>query len=151
MLGFIWAYVDSDSLTWHDRMSGTIITEAHTAADIAGLNAETSTHDSSRNVTHYGRTSPWEKEDSSIRSWVRMSAARSGLLKSELAGRTKRKFPIPPTESTNATKKDISPGKTLAEVPQTCFPFKRLVLSLTEPQKRSSRAGSFLSHLCIKQ
>ena len=23
MLGFIWACVDSDSLTWHDRMSGT--------------------------------------------------------------------------------------------------------------------------------
>jgi len=28
MLGFIWAWVDSDSLTWHDRMSGTFITLA---------------------------------------------------------------------------------------------------------------------------
>ena len=27
MLGFIWAWVDSDGLTWHDRMSGTFITE----------------------------------------------------------------------------------------------------------------------------
>ncbi len=27
MLGFIWASVDSDSLTWHDRMSGTFIRE----------------------------------------------------------------------------------------------------------------------------
>ena len=26
MLGFIWAWVDSESLTWHDRMSGTFIT-----------------------------------------------------------------------------------------------------------------------------
>jgi uncharacterized RDD family membrane protein YckC len=28
MLGFIWAWVDSDGLTWHDRMSGTCITLA---------------------------------------------------------------------------------------------------------------------------
>jgi uncharacterized RDD family membrane protein YckC len=28
MLGFIWACVDSDSMTWHDRMSGTCITMA---------------------------------------------------------------------------------------------------------------------------
>ena len=41
MLGFIWACVDSDSLTWHDRMSGTVITEEHIAADLAGLKAET--------------------------------------------------------------------------------------------------------------
>jgi uncharacterized RDD family membrane protein YckC len=27
MLGFVWACVDSDRLTWHDRMSGTVITE----------------------------------------------------------------------------------------------------------------------------
>jgi uncharacterized RDD family membrane protein YckC len=40
MVGFIWAYVDSESLTWHDRMSGTIITEAQTAPDLASLNAE---------------------------------------------------------------------------------------------------------------
>ena len=40
MVGFIWAYLDSESLTWHDRMSGTIITDAHIAPDLAGLNAE---------------------------------------------------------------------------------------------------------------
>jgi uncharacterized RDD family membrane protein YckC len=40
MVGFIWAYVDSDNLTWHDRMSDTIITEAQTAAQLAGLKAE---------------------------------------------------------------------------------------------------------------
>ena len=28
MLGFIWAWVDSEGLTWHDRMSGTCITLA---------------------------------------------------------------------------------------------------------------------------
>ena len=28
MLGFIWAWVDSEGLTWHDRMSGTFITLA---------------------------------------------------------------------------------------------------------------------------
>jgi uncharacterized RDD family membrane protein YckC len=27
MLGFIWAWVDSDSLTWHDHMSGTFVSE----------------------------------------------------------------------------------------------------------------------------
>jgi uncharacterized RDD family membrane protein YckC len=31
MLGFVWAGVDSDGLTWHDRMSGTVITEEHSA------------------------------------------------------------------------------------------------------------------------
>jgi uncharacterized RDD family membrane protein YckC len=39
MLGFVWAYVDSDNLTWHDRMSGTIITEASIARDLAGVSA----------------------------------------------------------------------------------------------------------------
>lgn len=41
MLGFIWAWVDSESLTWHDRMSGTFISVApsghgtpHTERDI---------------------------------------------------------------------------------------------------------------------
>jgi hypothetical protein len=29
LLGFIWAWVDSQGLTWHDRMSGTFITLAH--------------------------------------------------------------------------------------------------------------------------
>jgi uncharacterized RDD family membrane protein YckC len=38
MLGFIWACVDSDTLTWHDRMSGTVIAEEHIASDLAGLN-----------------------------------------------------------------------------------------------------------------
>jgi uncharacterized RDD family membrane protein YckC len=28
MLGFVWALVDSDSLTWHDRISGTFLTLA---------------------------------------------------------------------------------------------------------------------------
>jgi uncharacterized RDD family membrane protein YckC len=41
MLGFVWACVDSDSLTWHDRMSGTVITEERNAADLADLKAET--------------------------------------------------------------------------------------------------------------
>jgi uncharacterized RDD family membrane protein YckC len=41
MLGFVWAYVDSESLTWHDRMSGTIITETNIATDFTGRIAET--------------------------------------------------------------------------------------------------------------
>jgi uncharacterized RDD family membrane protein YckC len=41
MLGFVWACVDSDSLTWHDRMSGTVITEVNDTDDPAGLQAET--------------------------------------------------------------------------------------------------------------
>jgi len=41
MLGFIWACVDSDGLTWHDRMSGTVITEEHGAADLSSAEAET--------------------------------------------------------------------------------------------------------------
>jgi uncharacterized RDD family membrane protein YckC len=40
MLGFVWAYVDSDNLTWHDRMSGTAITEAQIASDLTGVKAE---------------------------------------------------------------------------------------------------------------
>jgi uncharacterized RDD family membrane protein YckC len=36
MVGFVWAYVDSESLTWHDRMSGTVITDAAAAAHHAG-------------------------------------------------------------------------------------------------------------------
>ena len=40
MLGFVWAYVDSDNLTWHDRMSGTAITEAQTGSDLTGVKAE---------------------------------------------------------------------------------------------------------------
>jgi uncharacterized RDD family membrane protein YckC len=41
MLGFVWACFDSDGLTWHDRMSGTVITEAQNAPDLAGVKAET--------------------------------------------------------------------------------------------------------------
>ena len=41
MLGFVWACVDSDGLTWHDRMSGTVITQEHNAADLAGLKVGT--------------------------------------------------------------------------------------------------------------
>jgi len=40
MLGFIWACVDSDNLTWHDRMSGTVITEDQKAAELVDLKAE---------------------------------------------------------------------------------------------------------------
>ncbi len=42
MLGFVWACVDSDSLTWHDRMSGTVITEEHSVPDLANVKAEPS-------------------------------------------------------------------------------------------------------------
>jgi uncharacterized RDD family membrane protein YckC len=34
MLGFIWGLVDSDSLTWHDRMSGTFITEREFGSEL---------------------------------------------------------------------------------------------------------------------
>jgi uncharacterized RDD family membrane protein YckC len=40
MLGFIWACVDSDGLTWHDRMSGTVITQERHADDFAALKVE---------------------------------------------------------------------------------------------------------------
>lgn len=40
-LGFIWAWVDSDNLTWHDRMSGTVITEDQKASELVDLNAAT--------------------------------------------------------------------------------------------------------------
>ena len=33
MLGFIWALVDSDGLTWHDRMSDTFLTDAEDAEE----------------------------------------------------------------------------------------------------------------------
>ncbi len=37
MLGFIWAFVDSDGLTWHDRISGTFITSSdHITAATSG-------------------------------------------------------------------------------------------------------------------
>jgi uncharacterized RDD family membrane protein YckC len=40
MLGFVWACVDSDGMTWHDRMSGTVITEVHQAVELARQSAE---------------------------------------------------------------------------------------------------------------
>jgi uncharacterized RDD family membrane protein YckC len=40
MLGFVWAWVDTDALTWHDRMSGTVITVAHPASGLADVKAE---------------------------------------------------------------------------------------------------------------
>jgi len=40
MLGFIWASVDTDKLTWHDRMSGTVITVGHPASGLADVRAE---------------------------------------------------------------------------------------------------------------
>jgi len=36
MIGFFWALVDSESLTWHDRISGTFLTEAKEAAPAEG-------------------------------------------------------------------------------------------------------------------
>jgi uncharacterized RDD family membrane protein YckC len=40
MLGFVWSWVDSDSLTWHDRMSGTFIAEAQTRQEAPALETE---------------------------------------------------------------------------------------------------------------
>lgn len=40
MLGFLWACVDSGSMTWHDRMSGTVITEASNVPGLADVRAE---------------------------------------------------------------------------------------------------------------
>ena len=42
MVGFIWACFDSDNLTWHDRISGTVITEFPATADSV-LDTETAT------------------------------------------------------------------------------------------------------------
>ena len=41
MLGFIWAALDSDGLTWHDRMSGTVIILAQIAPAPGDLKTET--------------------------------------------------------------------------------------------------------------
>ncbi|MGA2982947.1 MAG: RDD family protein [Terriglobia bacterium] len=41
MLGFIWACVDTDSLTWHDHMSQTLITDAVITTDLAGQKVQT--------------------------------------------------------------------------------------------------------------
>jgi len=39
-LGFIWAWLDSDTLTWHDRMSGTFITAAWATHETSSLETE---------------------------------------------------------------------------------------------------------------
>jgi uncharacterized RDD family membrane protein YckC len=41
MLGFMWACVDSDALTWHDRMSGTVITPVASALGVVSEEAQT--------------------------------------------------------------------------------------------------------------
>jgi hypothetical protein len=33
LLGFVWALVDSDGFTWHDRMSGTFLAIADSAVE----------------------------------------------------------------------------------------------------------------------
>jgi uncharacterized RDD family membrane protein YckC len=40
MIGFFWALVDSDSLTWHDRISGTFLTTAERTAPVEGAKAK---------------------------------------------------------------------------------------------------------------
>ena len=40
MLGFVWACVDSDGLTWHDRISGTAIICDYNPPDLAAVNAD---------------------------------------------------------------------------------------------------------------
>lgn len=40
-LGFLWACIDSGSMTWHDRMSGTVVTEASSVTGLADAKAET--------------------------------------------------------------------------------------------------------------
>ena len=44
MVGFLWALVDRDNLTWHDRMSRTVIMEERDAADLANLGVQASRH-----------------------------------------------------------------------------------------------------------
>jgi uncharacterized RDD family membrane protein YckC len=39
MLGFVWSVVDSDTLTWHDRMSGTFITPVESGSAEESLRA----------------------------------------------------------------------------------------------------------------
>jgi uncharacterized RDD family membrane protein YckC len=40
MLGFLWALVDSDSLTWHDRISGTFLTPVKEEAPAEGVESK---------------------------------------------------------------------------------------------------------------
>ena len=72
MLGFIWACVDTDNLTWHDRMSGTVITVAHTASDLAGRGSGKLSLRLVTRLPHAAQNcDPWEKENSSIRNSAR--------------------------------------------------------------------------------
>ena len=76
--GFHLGRVDSDGLTWHDRMSGTVITEEHTAAESRRPESGNLADPLSRSfVEPHRMVSPWEKEDSSIRSSARTLAANS--------------------------------------------------------------------------
>jgi len=40
MIGFLWALVDSDSLTWHDRISGTFLTPVQEKAPTEGVESK---------------------------------------------------------------------------------------------------------------
>lgn len=40
MIGFLWALVDSDSLTWHDRISGTFLTPVQEKAPMEGVESK---------------------------------------------------------------------------------------------------------------
>jgi uncharacterized RDD family membrane protein YckC len=40
MIGFLWAVVDSDGLTWHDRISGTFLTPVNQDAPAEGVESE---------------------------------------------------------------------------------------------------------------
>jgi len=42
MLGFLWALVDSESLTWHDRISGTCLTPSQAGSSPKGREAHAS-------------------------------------------------------------------------------------------------------------
>ena len=40
MIGFLWALVDSDGLTWHDRISGTFLTPVNQEAPVGGVESK---------------------------------------------------------------------------------------------------------------
>ena len=40
MMGFFWALVDSDGLTWHDRISGTFLTPLNQEAAVEGVESK---------------------------------------------------------------------------------------------------------------
>jgi uncharacterized RDD family membrane protein YckC len=112
MLGFIWACVDSDGLTWHDRMSGTVITEEHIASDLAGLNADILARTLRRTLIFVAAS----RDDFSMGKgkFVNQKLGKNvsrkfDLLKSELAGRQPRVI-FPPIEPP-LPKKGISRDK----------------------------------------